>query len=135
MAVDDLVAVVADHGQDPFSRAEQTGVGNDRGGDAQLAGLVGERPFGKTDEVDGFGFVQPGQKGEHVGLCAAYVTAGDHVDDFHKSDLGEYPLEFLLHIYYNYDKNCRLSRYATDPAAIIIILFPLRSNENYRRIL
>ena len=60
--------------------------------------------------VDGFGFVQSGQQGENVGLCAAYVSAGDHVDDFHKSDLGEYPLEFLLHIYYNMIKSVGSAR-------------------------
>ena len=83
VAVDDLIAVVADHGEDPAAHGKQRAVAQDGGRNPKPPRLLRKRTLCKADQMHIFRFVQTCQQGQHVRFRAADIPAGDHVDDFH----------------------------------------------------
>ena len=84
VAVDQLVAALADIVRQLAADPEDIVAAADHGGDAEGAGLVCKGAVPETDQLGGDALIEVLQQTQHVGLGAAGVSAADEMDDFHK---------------------------------------------------
>ena len=83
MAVDDLVAALPDIGRQLPPGAEDVVAPADHGGNAHLAGLLGKGAVPEAHQLGGDGLIQMLQQAQHMGFCAAGVSAADEMNDLH----------------------------------------------------
>ena len=82
MAVDDLVAALPDIGRQLPPGAEDVVAPADHGGNAHPPGFLGKGTLPEAHKLGGNGLVQMLQQAQHMGFCAAGVSAADEMDDF-----------------------------------------------------
>ena len=77
VAVDDLIVSLFDICGQLTAQAGNVIAPHDLGRDAHAAGFLGEGTVAETDHLGSNGFVQILQQAQHMGFCAAGVTAAD----------------------------------------------------------